>query len=198
VALIVHQGGAYYTVAPPADWTAIPNTDNCVYSSSSSGCDGSPLPTGTRVRGFYKAATASETGPYDFLLTSSDTADILGTVLAVSGVDVSRPIQASGVRVNPPNFICAGPALSVAANAGVLFVCGVELGSGSASAMPFAELSAGMVERSALQSMGAYRSAEETASGTQATAGGRAVQVTLPIAAANLAALVALNPAPAP
>jgi len=72
-------------MSPPADWTAVPNTD--LYQG-----------TNARIHAWYTVAGASEPASYTFTLVGSGD-DMSGGILAVGNANALAPIDASGGQV---------------------------------------------------------------------------------------------------
>jgi hypothetical protein len=87
LAVVGHQGGTARIMTPPAGWIAVPNGD---YAQG----------TNARIRAWYRVASPFEPFSYTFTLTGGSGQDTSGGILAVSGVEVDAPINASLGQVN--------------------------------------------------------------------------------------------------
>ena len=95
LAVVGHEFGNRRSMAPPAGWTAVPNTDRA---------NGKWV----GIHAWYRVAGPSEPASYTFTLTGGAGVDIAGGLLDISGAGAT-PINASAIQSN------GGPSTSVSA-----------------------------------------------------------------------------------
>jgi hypothetical protein len=87
VATVANQGGSAKTVAPPAGWTLVANTD--VYEG-----------TNARIRAWYRYATSGEPASYTFTQSGTSGYDMAGGIVAIKDASPQAPVNASGAQSN--------------------------------------------------------------------------------------------------
>ncbi len=148
LAIAANMNGSGRSMAAPAGWTVVPNTDHF---------NG----TAARTHAWYKLAGASEPGSYSFTETGGSGYDMSGGILALSGANQTSPINASGGQNNGTGTSTAVSAPSITTTlADTLLVFGGACNVGTTLTPP-----AGMTEQWDRSSSGTYKVTTEIATG---------------------------------
>ena len=178
LAIAANMNGSGRSMAAPAGWTTIPNTDQF---------NG----TAARTHAWYKVAGATEPPDYTFALTGGSGYDMSGGILAIVGANATIPINASGGQNSGATLSTSVIAPSITTSvANTLLAFGGACNVQVAFAPP-----PGMTEQWDRASSGSFRVVTETA--TQAFAGTGATgtrTATLSGACKNDGILIAVAP----
>jgi MSHA biogenesis protein MshQ len=140
------MNGSGRSMAAPAGWTVVPNTDQF---------NG----TAARTHAWYKFAGSSEPASYSFTETGGSAYDMSGGILALTGASQTAPINASGGQNNGTGTSTLVPAPSITTTgADTLLVFGGACNVGLTFTAP-----AGMAEQWDRSSSGTYKVTTEAA-----------------------------------